>query len=426
MSTRRGRRVLIVGIYYAPEYSGIAPYTTAAAEHLVARGDDVRVFTGVPHYPHWTVPDEFRGRLRTEERRGGVDVRRLRHFVPSNQSAWKRGLYEATFGAAVLAQRLPWRPDLVLAAVPSLLGGAAAAIVATREKAPLGVWLQDLMGPAAVQSGISGGRQAAEVANRVERWLLRHAAGVAVISDSFRPYVESLGVSQESVYRIPNWSHIEPPHADRVLTRRRLGWPGDVAVALHSGNMGLKQGLENLVEAARLAHDRGDRVRFVLMGDGNQRARLEALGAELPTLDFLPPAPAQDYADILAAADVLVVNERVSVLDMSLPGKLTSYFLAGRPVVAAVHPQGATATEIRRSSAGDLVPGGQPKALLDSVCRIAEDPRLTARLGAHGQAYAKSHLSEQTAMERLDYFIDSLISRSAAAPLREAARRMDG
>jgi colanic acid biosynthesis glycosyl transferase WcaI len=411
MNTRRGRRVLIIGINYAPEYCGIAPYTTTAAEHFVAHGDEVLVFTGVPHYPHWTVPDEFKHRLRLEERRAGVHVRRLRHFVPSRQSAWKRGLYEATFGAAVLAQRLPWRPDVVLAAVPSLLGAAAAAIVAGRENAPFGVWVQDLMGPAAAQSGISGGGQAAVVAHRMERWLLPRAAGVAVISDSFRSYVESLGVPPERLHRIPNWCHIEPPCGDRELIRKRLGWPDDVAVALHSGNMGLKQGLENIVQAARLAHSRGEKVRFVLMGDGSQRETLEALGAQLPTLDFVSPAPCEDYAETLAAADILLVNERVGVLDMSLPSKLTSYFIAGRPVVAAVHPDGGTAGEMRDSRAGYVVAGGQPEALLDMVCCVAKDPDLAARLGTRGRSYAQAHLNVQIAMKRFERFIESLVSR---------------
>jgi colanic acid biosynthesis glycosyl transferase WcaI len=426
MNTSWGRRVLIVGINYAPEYCGIAPYTTAAAEHLVAHGDDVLVFTGVPHYPHWTVPDGFQGRLRMEERTAGVDVRRLRHFVPSRQSAWKRGLYEATFGAAVLAQRLPWRPDVVLAAVPSLLGAAAAAMVAGRESVPLGVWVQDLMGPAAAQSGISGGGQVAVLAHNVERWLLPRAAGVAVISDSFRSYVKSLGVPPERLHRIPNWCHIEPPRGDRELIRKRLGWPDDVVVALHSGNMGLKQGLENIVEAARLAHVRGEKVRFVFVGDGSQRETLEALGAQLPTLDFVSPAPCEDYAEILAAADVLVVNERVGVLDMSLPSKLTSYFLAGRPVVAAVHPEGGTAGEIRDSRAGYVVAGGQPEALLDTVCCVAKDPDLAAHLGARGRSYAQSHLNVQIAMKRFDHFIESLIPRHCSKTSAGSRDQDDG
>ena len=152
-----GQRILVVGINYAPEHTGIAPYTTQACEDMARRGAEVLVLAGVPHYPHWSVTDTYRRRLRVDEvRREGVHLRRLRHTVPAHQSARKRATYEATFGAHVLSQRLPWTPDVVLAVVPSLFGALAAARIAQRTGARFAVWVQDLMGPAAAQSGISG------------------------------------------------------------------------------------------------------------------------------------------------------------------------------------------------------------------------------------------------------------------------------
>src|SRR5438270_14094411 len=101
-ATVGGQRVLIVGINYAPEHSGIAPYTTDAAEHLASKGHHVTVVTGVDHYPHWTRPADMRGRIRWRERRNGIEIIRLRHFVPRRQSAVRRGLYELTFGLQTL------------------------------------------------------------------------------------------------------------------------------------------------------------------------------------------------------------------------------------------------------------------------------------------------------------------------------------
>ena len=405
-----GHRILIVGINYEPETSGIAPYTTAAAKHLAAAGNDVLVLAGVPHYPQWKVTDEFRWKLRVEERSAGVQVRRLRHFVPGKQSAWSRGLYEATFGVHVFAQQLPWRPDLVLAAVPSILGAAAAVRAAHHHHAPLGVWVQDLMGEAAAQSGITGGGPAAKLVSTIERWLLLQATGVAVISDSFRSHVERIGIPAERVHQLPNWSHVEAPKNAPSLTRTRLDWPNDTIVALHTGNMGLKQGLENVIEAARLAEQRGEPIRFVLMGDGSQRRALEALCGGLSTVEFLPPVPLEEYADTLAAADVLVINERVGVHDMSLPSKLTSYFIAGRPVVAAVDLEGATAREIALSGGGLTVRGGRPELLLAAVIRLAANRDLARLLGSRGKTYAESRLNKGEALNRLRSFAQVLIA----------------
>lgn len=390
--------MLVVGINYAPEHTGIAPYTTQACDHLAAGGAEVLVFAGVPHYPHWSVPAAYRRRLRSDERHGSVTVRRLRHSVPSQQSARSRGTYEATFGAHVLAQRVPWRPDVVLAVVPSLFGAASAARLARRAGAPLVVWVQDLMGPATAQSGIAGGGRIARATSGLERWVLRQASGVVVVSGAFVPYVVAAGVQGQRVHVVPNWTHISPSRVDREAVRRRLGWADDEVVALHSGNMGLKQGLENVVKVGRLAESP---VRVVLMGDGNQRAALETLGRDAPRLSFLPPAPSEEFPKILAAADVLLVNERASAVDMSLPSKLTSYFSAGVPVLAAVPPGGGTAAEVARSGGGVLVAPENPAALLAALLALGASPDERARLGAAGARHAAEHLAAEAALVRL-------------------------
>jgi len=396
-----GQRILVVGINYAPEHTGIAPYTTQACEDMQRRGADVLVLAGVPHYPHWSVPEPYRRRMRVDEvRREGVHVRRLRHTVPTRQSALTRGTYEATFGAHVLAQRLPWTPDVVLAVVPSLFGAVAAAKIARRTGARLAVWVQDLMGPAAAQSGIAGGGRVAELTGRIEGSVLRSADVVLVLNDRFRSYAEQTGVDPDRIVVRPNWTHVQPPRGDRAAVRERLGW-GDDVVALHSGNMGLKQGLENLVESARLAAVQAPHVRFVLMGDGNQRAELGRLAADVPTLQFLPPAATDEFPDFLAAADVLLVNERASAVDMSLPSKLTSYFQAGMPVLAAVPTEGGTAGEVRRSGGGVVVPPEAPAALLEGIVTLAGDHDLRLALRRAASAYAYEQLASAPALAAL-------------------------
>lgn len=403
-------RILVVGINYAPEHTGIAPYTSQACDHLVSEGAEVLTLAGVPHYPHWSVPDEYRRRLRVDEDRAGVQVRRLRHSVPPAQTARSRGTYELTFGAHVLTQRLPWKPDVVLTVVPSLFGAASAAVLARRADVPLVVWVQDLMGPAAAQSGISGGRRIAQAISGLERHVLRRARNVVIVSIAFQPYVEAAGVPTERVHVIPNWTHVASATEDRRDVRARLGWRPDDLIALHSGNMGLKQGLENIVEAARLAKPP---VRFVLMGDGSQRAELKRLGARVPALQFLPPADSEHFPDILAAADVLLVSERASAIDMSLPSKLTSYFSVGLPVVAAVPRGGGTAAEVETSGGGLLVPPEDPAGLLAVLQCLADEPQTRERLGAAGTAHARERLGRQASLQRLTEVLEATLGAGA-------------
>lgn len=396
-----GMHVLVVGINYAPEHAGIAPYTAGTCAYLAEKGAEVLVLAGVPHYPSWRVPSTYRRRLRTIERLDGVQVRRLLHSVPRKQTALTRGFYEATFALHVATQHVPKRPNLILSVVPSLLGSLAAALRARWLRVPLILWVQDLMGAAARESGISGGHGIAWWTNVIEAWVLRQAAAVIIISEAFRPIVIDAGVAEGRVTMVPNWTHVDVSRGARSTTRQRLGWKDDEIIALHSGNMGFKQALENVVEAARLSSASGVQIRFVLMGDGSQREILERLASGLSNIQLLPPADAEDFPDVLAAADVLIVNERASAVNMSLPSKLTSYFSSGVPVVAAAPADGGTVTEIRRSGAGVSVAPETPEALLQAVLDLASDADRHAALGRAGAAHARAHLGAAVSLSAI-------------------------
>jgi glycosyltransferase involved in cell wall biosynthesis len=410
-------RVLIVGINYPPEATGIAPYTAGLAEHLAARGDDVTVMTGLPSYPQWRVFDGYRHVLGRRESIGGVDVRRRWHHVPHRQSAVRRGLYEATFLATGLSTLTLPRPDAILGIVPSLSGGMVAWLAGRRFRAPYGLVFQDLLGPAAAQSGVEGGGRTARLVRATEGLVARDAEAVGVIAEGFRSYLEDLGVDPWRIHRVRNWTHVGEPTVDRAATREQLGLPHDAVVCLHAGNMGYKQGLANVVECARLAIPAHPELLFVLMGDGNQRAELEELAAGygLANLRFLPIQPAELFPSVLAAADVLLLNQRAAVTDMSLPGKLTSYFFSARPVLAAVSAGSETAREIYASGAGRVASPDDPHSLLEALLGLAADRGRRERLGQAGIAYARSMLTAEQALAGLESLIAAIAARQTPA-----------
>jgi glycosyltransferase involved in cell wall biosynthesis len=403
-------RILVIGINYWPEISGIAPYTTALAEHLVRVGHEVRVITGMPHYPSWDVFPGYRGQLWRTEQREGVVISRRAHYVPSRQSAARRGLYEASFLVSGLGAALQGGYDAVLGVVPSLSGAVLARVAAVRSRVPYALLFQDLMAPAARQSGMPGGGGAVAAATaRVEGWAARGAARVAVVSPAFIAYLREAGVPADRIVVLPNWSRVRPPSADRTATRQRLGWRPDEQIALHTGNMGLKQGLEQVLEAARLALQKTPNLRFVLVGDGSQRESLERAARELPNVTFLPFQPEEDFPDLLAAADVLLLSERSSVADMSLPSKLTSYLMSGRPVVAAVASGGASAGVIRASRAGVVVEAGHHAGILSAIGDLLADPAEATELGRAGRAYADRELSAERSLAAIEQLVLELV-----------------
>jgi putative colanic acid biosynthesis glycosyltransferase WcaI len=408
-------RILFVAIYYWPELSGNAPYTSLLAEHLAERGHDVTVLTGMPHYPEGRIQRAYRGRLGWSEEHRGVEVRRRAHYVPGRQTALRRAAYEASFLLTGSFFRARPRPDIIVGVSPCLSGAALAAEYAFRTRRPFGLILQDLMGRAAEQSGISGGRTVARATAAAEGWIARRASSVAVVAPDFVAYLLDRGVRSDRIVHLPNWTHIAEPRGDRAATRRRLGWADHETIVLHAGNMGLKQGLEQVVDAAKSAGPRAAGVRFVLMGDGNQRSELERRAAGLSNVDFRPFEPPETFPDTLAAADILLLSERPSVRDMSLPSKVTSYLAAGRPIIAAVAAEGATAGLVTRSGAAILANAGDPPGILRAIASIRADPVAGERLGRAGQRFATTELSSLDGLARSAEFVEQISAERPSA-----------
>jgi colanic acid biosynthesis glycosyl transferase WcaI len=402
-------RLTIIGINYAPESSGNAPYTTALAEGMTELGWDVRVITGFPHYPQWQVYDGYDGRT-LEEDHGGVHILRLRHYVPAEPKLLNRLLMEVHFG--LRAAVADWgRPDVVLFVNPGLFSSGVAALRAKlgRRRPGTAIWIQDLYSRGLEEVHTSAAALA-PVMRRVEGFVLCGMDRVIVIHDRFRRHaVNELGVASERALIHRNWSHITPQHAiDTASVRARRGWSEDEVVVLHAGNMGVKQYLENVVDAARLADERNSRVRFVLLGAGSQLQRLKELAAGVESLEFIDPLPDQEYTAALAAADVLLVNEKPELREMCVPSKLTSYFATGRPVLAAVDDESSSAGEIESSGAGRVVPSGDPAGLLQAAEELGGDRALASEIGGRGPGYVAEHLAADAAMRRWDEVLRSL------------------
>ncbi|WP_292833494.1 glycosyltransferase family 4 protein [Microbacterium sp.] len=404
-------RVLLLGLNFPPEKTGISPYTGAMARGLARLGYVTRVLTTHPHYPDWKVQSGY-GEWSRSEQIAGVAVTRLKHYVPTQPRGVRRALSEASFGARAAAHR--WGgPDAIVVVSPALISSVLVAMRAklTHRKTPLVVWVQDLYTLGMVETGQSGALPVRVIA-ALEGWLLRSADRVVVIHDRFAERVaEDFGVPCDRIEVVRNWTHLPPaPEVDVVSARERLGWTPAETVVLHAGNMGVKQGLHNVIEAARVASDRELPVRFVLLGHGSERDRLKELGQGLPTLEFLSPLNDADFSAALASADCLLVNELPGVSEMAVPSKLTSYFSAGRPVVAATDIRGITAEEIRAADAGIVVRAGDPEALLDAIRGLAADPGHAEHLGKNGRLYRESVLDEQMAIKRFSEMLMRLIT----------------
>ena len=416
---RRAPRVLFIGINYAPEPTGIAPYTAGMAQALAMRGWDVGVITTHPHYPWWKVQDG--GGWKSVEKQDSIDVTRVSHYVPHHHTMVERAVSELTFG--VRADLAPWRhPDAVVLVSPAMISSRLAAARAALSGIPTIVWIQDIYTLGARETGAVSRR--AETIAALERGLVRSADRVVVIHDRFRRVLrEELSVTTP-VDVVRNWSHVTTDDAGRDgALRRELGWRDDDVVVLHAGNIGAKQGLENVVLASREADRRGSHVKFVLLGDGNQRAALEAMGG-CSRLQFLDPLPDGVFERALASADILLVNELPGLTEMAVPSKLTTYFATGLPVIAAVDSSSITYDEVSAAGAGPCVPAGDAGALVDAAERLAADPAAARMFGESARTFRDLHLDVEAAVTAFQGTLTRALASGRRAPVSALAGSM--
>ena len=403
----RQRRILFIGLNYAPEPIGIGPYSAGLMEALVDRGHIVHAVVGQPYYPDWQMHEFFRGRWKNTTE-NGVTITRCPHYIPANPTGTRRLAHHLSFASSAYpAARLARRalsPDLVVAVAPSLVAAPVAARMARRAGVPFWLHIQDFEVGAAQATGLLGEGALADAALRFEARTLAAADVVSTISEPMRDLLVEKGVAQERVVELRNWANHPLPAHRRDY---RAEWDlGGRTVALYSGNIAIKQGLEVIVEAARLLAHRDD-IAFVICGDGPTRQRLERLGEGLPNFLMKGLQPGEDVGDLLQMADLHLLPQLAAASDLVLPSKLGNMLSSGRPVIATVPRGSGIAREIE--GAGVVVPPGDAPALAWAIERLASDPASRLRLGEGARQAALSRWSKGLVVDQFEAVMDRLL-----------------
>jgi colanic acid biosynthesis glycosyl transferase WcaI len=235
----------------------------------------------------------------------------------------------------------------------------------------------------------------------VERWLMRGFDRVSTISTGMLGKLIAKGVAHEKAVLFPNWVDIEairPDEGAGQTMRAELDVSVDAKVALYSGNMGEKQGLEHVIEAARAL--RGTDLIFVLCGDGVARARLQAAAAGLPNVRWLPLQPLDKVNALLNMADVHLLPQKRHVADLVMPSKLTGILASGRPVIAMAEPYTTVYEAVR--GRGVVVPPDDVPALTQAIVRLLADGDACRRLGAEGRRFAVETLGREAILSEFE------------------------
>jgi colanic acid biosynthesis glycosyl transferase WcaI len=382
-------KILVWGINYSPEVSGIAPFNTALCEFLVRQGHEVTMLTTFPYYPQWKKRPEDSGKLSKTEWINGVKVVRVWHYVPERLTSLKRIVHEASFlGLSFLHSLILGKFNCAVVVSPPLGLGVVAWLFSKIKGTPFVFHVQDLQPDAALSLGMLKPSSFTQLLYRVEALAYRKAARVSGISSGMIRAFKSKKVPDEKIVYFPNG--VVEPGPDFFPSpgafRRRHQIPPEVCIATYSGNLGAKQGLDILLEVAEKVADRP--IKIVICGDGARRVAMEEQVAErkLKNLLLLPLQDDQGYREMQVDTSVSLITQHKGTGQFFFPSKLLSAMVFSKAVLAVGDDSSELAHAMREAECGYVVSPDDVDGLAAALIDICS-PEKQVVMGRNGKKW---------------------------------------
>ena len=400
--TDRPLRVTFLTHYFPPEVGPAQTRLHELATRLNTAGQTVTVVTGFPNYPAGEMFPGYRGKRFMEDTYDGIRVLRTWVFATRSRGFIGRLLNYFSFPiGSLLAVRKLGPTDIIYVQSPPLFTGLAALWYSRLKRAPFIFNVSDIWPQSAVELGMLRNRFAIRLAEMLERHIYRRAKRITVATPGILDRLVARGVPRDKIFLLTNGvdtAAYNVTSPDRALAER-LGLDGH-KVFMYAGLHGLAQGLDVILEAAKLT--RNPDVLYVFVGDGADKpalvAKAEAQG--ISNVRFLPIQPTSTLPAVLNLAYATVIPlRRLDLFKAALPSKLFDSMAASRPIVAPLW--GEAAALVEAAECGLVVEPEDARAVQEAVEKLAADPELAQRLGEQGRRYVVEHFNRDDIAKRL-------------------------
>lgn len=399
-------KIIVYGLNYSPELTGIGKYTGEMVEWMVHQGHDVRVITAPPYYPEWSVGEGYSAWKYYREK-GEIPIWRCPLYIPKKLSMLRRILHLSSFALSsifpLLAQR-NWKPDLIIGVMPTLFCIPGIRILAKLTGARTLLHIQDYEVDAMIGLRFQGKRKTgliARLASAFERSGLLGVDYVSTISHAMMRKAHEKGVSKEKVIFFPNWSELSRFRQVRMMDvekiRRKLNFPLDKKIILYSGNIGEKQGMDIIIEAAARTTDLP--WIFIIVGEGGGKSRIEKMVSDrkIKNVKFYPLQPYESLPALLKLADSHLVIQRRGAADAVLPSKLTNIFAVGGNAVVTAESHTELGLLCQRYP--DIAVCVEPESV-DALIQGISQTLLLPEHNAIAQAYAEKSFDKEQVLNK--------------------------
>jgi len=412
-------RVLVISQLFAPEMGALPNRLAPLTRHLGRRGHDVFVATGMPNYPKGEVFPAYRGKRFVREELEGATVLRTRYYTTARNVSKRKQLrsYLSFLPAVLRSGRRAGRVDVVFVTSPPIFPALPAILLAKLRRAKLVVDLRDLWPDEVIAVGAAReGSLSIRLLRLIERLMYRSADIVTCTTPAFSETIAERGVGAQKRRLLPNGADLELfrplPRENEIAGAYRFG---DKLVVMYSGLLGIKHGLETVIDAAALLRDREDVV-FFIRGEGPRRDALEQQAQDLglENVRFGGERPIEEVPYLLARADVCVTTLLPDpYLEKIVSVKIFEYLACEKPVVGALRGEGARVLEA--SGGGIAIDPADARAMADAIRELLDKPERRAEMGVAGRRYIEEHHSRAAIAARLEELLGEVTHASPPA-----------
>ncbi|SEW20687.1 colanic acid biosynthesis glycosyl transferase WcaI [Chitinophaga sp. YR573] len=389
------KNVLVLGINYSPELTGIGKYTSGMVEHMVSEGISCTVVTAFPFYPQWHVQQPYKNRFFKKEVNGLLTIYRCPFYIPRKPSGFKRMMQDISFllSSSIILLKLIFskRFDTFITIAPPFHIGFAALLFRFFRNTRVVYHIQDLQIDLAKELHMIKSDKLLKWMFKLEKYILEKADHVSTISEGM---INKVKQKQDiPVIYFPNWvdTQLFYPLPDKIMLKKKWGFKSDDHIVLYSGNIGEKQGLDNILHVAERCHN----IQFVICGTGAYKGRLLELSVimGLQNVHFMPLQPIEEFNNFLNMADIHLILQKKNAADLVMPSKLTTILSVGGNIIATASEGTSLYHTIANHNLGLLIEPENIDQLHKAIVQLSATQN---NWSPNARTFATSYLSGST------------------------------
>ena len=394
-------RILVISQYFFPENFRINDLCLGLKEH----GHTVTVLTAKPNYPKGKFYDGFNFFNKSKDFYNGIEVFRS-PIIPRGTATGVRlfinyisFVFFGIFRVLFLIKKF----DKILVYAPSQITVGYIGIFASiKYRAEPYLWVHDLWPESVKDAGGIKNKLILYLTDLMTRSIYFFYSTILVQSPYFKDYLIKQKVKESKIIYYPYYAEnfykvVKPRNDIKSLFGKELN-------ILFAGNIGVAQSFDTIIEAAVIVKKNLPNIKFIIIGDGRERNRIESKITSLSLEDnfiFLGSHPPDKMSEFFACADALLVSlKNTKIFSMTIPGKLQSYLACGKPIIASLNGIGAKI--INESNSGFVSKSEDSLGLAESIMKFSDlSDSQRIKFGLNAREYFEKEFERKRLINRL-------------------------